>query len=98
MLAVFGAPARGDFTFLVVLFFVLFLAAMEDLPLRASVPAKAECIGANHEGPRETEERDLCPDGYCRRCHHSLTFESCTSGEWAREVRRAAGLPLSGAP
>jgi ferredoxin len=52
---------------------------------------RGACVGPNHVGPHEVEE--VCGDGYCRRCHVSLTFEACTSGEWTAEVRRAAGLP-----
>lgn len=41
-----------------------------------------------------TQDADLCPDGNCRACHKSLTFEECCDGSWVRAQRKAAGLPV----
>lgn len=41
-----------------------------------------------------TETDEVCPDGNCRACHKSLTFEDCCSGEWERRFRRAMGAPV----
>jgi hypothetical protein len=37
---------------------------------------------------------ELCPDGNCRACHKSLTFEDCCSGTWSAAVLMKAGYPL----
>jgi hypothetical protein len=37
--------------------------------------------------------REVCNDLVCRKCHKSLSFEACVSGDWVDEQRRAAGLP-----
>jgi len=36
---------------------------------------------------------EVCGDGFCRRCHISLSFDECMSGAWIERQRRAAGLP-----
>lgn len=38
------------------------------------------------------ETAELCPDGGCRACHVSLSFEECCDGSWAARLRRDAGL------
>lgn len=46
-----------------------------------------ECDGCD----KKVKER--CGGDYCRKCHKSLTFESCVDGSWDNAQRRAAGLP-----
>jgi hypothetical protein len=56
--------------------------------------SKLRCQNNHCASPeREHDESDICPDGYCRECHKSLSFESCVDGSWVDEQRRAAGLP-----
>lgn len=35
---------------------------------------------------------EYCPDGVCRECHVSITFEDCCDGSWVKKVREEAGL------
>lgn len=43
----------------------------------------------------ETDTDERCPDGNCRACHKSLTFEECCDGSWNARIRASAGLPDS---
>lgn len=47
-------------------------------------------------GCKETfDEGDVCPDGYCRGCHHSLGFDECCDGSWVARVLADSGrLPI----
>lgn len=37
--------------------------------------------------------KEVCGDGYCRKCHVSLSFEDCVSGKWVEERVAAIGTP-----
>lgn len=36
---------------------------------------------------------EVCPDGYCRKCHHDLSFEDCCDGTFTAKVLLNTGLP-----
>lgn len=55
---------------------------------------KVKRQSSGHGGDPDVDEDDVCPDGYCRECHVSLSFEACCDGSWVREKRRAGGLPV----
>jgi len=38
----------------------------------------------------DKETAELCPDGVCRCCHKSVSWEDCCDGTWnAKQMRRA---------
>jgi len=41
---------------------------------------------------KETEE--LCPDGVCRDCHVSVSFEDCCDGTWNAKMALRDGVPF----
>jgi hypothetical protein len=43
---------------------------------------EGHCVYDRHEGDRVVEE--CCPDGFCRACHISLSFEACVGDHVAR--------------
>jgi len=40
------------------------------------------------------EADEVCPDGCCRECHVSLSFEDCCDGTWNARQVLAGGLPI----
>jgi len=41
---------------------------------------------------REAEE--LCPDGVCRACHVSVSWDDCNNKTWDARLSLQAGVPL----
>ncbi|GAG00098.1 unnamed protein product [marine sediment metagenome] len=39
----------------------------------------------------EREVDEVCQDGFCRRCHVSLSFEDCCDGTWAARISMLNG-------
>ena len=40
------------------------------------------------------EVSEVCPDGYCRKCHVSLSFEDCCDGTWSARLLLGQGAPI----
>ena len=36
--------------------------------------------------------KEVCPGGYCRKCHVSLSFEDCCDGTWDARMMMRGGI------
>jgi hypothetical protein len=40
------------------------------------------------------EVKEVCDDGFCRKCHIDLTFEDCCDGTWTAKLSLRNGRSI----
>ena len=57
------------------------------MSVKELVEAKLRCVNCGKI------VKEVCPDGYCRDCHVSLSFEDCCDGTWSARMMKRTGWP-----